>query len=91
VAIIALILGIIFLVVAMTRRRRRKPAPMPVGAHAAPYPPTQVSQPPAAYPPVVMRPAPGARVCQNGHTVVEADAAFCPICGAPMQPGPTRG
>ncbi|HET9111216.1 MAG TPA: trypsin-like peptidase domain-containing protein [Ktedonobacterales bacterium] len=91
VAIIALILGIIFLVVAMTRRKRRKPAPAPVATYAAPYPPAQAPQPPAAYPPVVMRPASGARVCQNGHAVVEADAAFCPICGAPMQPTPPRG
>ena len=91
VAIIALILGIIFLVIAMTRRKRRKPVPAPVATYAAPYPPTQAPQPSAAYPPVVMRPVSGARLCQNGHSVVEADAAFCPICGAPVQPGPARG
>ncbi len=91
VAILALILGIIFLVVALTRRKRRKPAPVPVAAYAAPRPPAQAPQPQAAYPPVVMRPAAGARLCPNGHTVVEADAAFCPICGAPVQRGPARG
>jgi hypothetical protein len=32
----------------------------------------------------------GTRFCPNGHAVAETDAAFCPVCGAPMPGGPTR-
>ncbi len=104
VALIALILGVIFLVIALARRRkRRQPVPVAAAPYAAPYPPSQSPYPPSAYPTAAYPPAPtpaapaalpyppGARLCQNGHVVAEADAAFCPICGAPMQSGPGRG
>ena len=100
VALIALILGVIFLVIALARRRkRRKPAPVVATPYAAPY---AARYPPASYPPAPQAPpapvqappyppyAPGMRRCPNGHVVAEADAVFCPICGAPMQPGPTQ-
>lgn len=109
VALIALILGVIFLVIALARRRkRRKPAPVVatpyVAPHAAPYLPT--AYPPAQAPPAPAQPPaylpnapnapnapypPGMRLCPNGHAVAEADAVFCPICGAPIQRGPAHG
>lgn len=80
VAAIALILGVIFLVIALTRRRKRKkPAPVYV-APVAPMAPMAATLP---YPS-------GTRFCPNGHAVAETDAAFCPVCGAPMPGGPTR-
>ncbi len=101
VALIALILGVIFLVIALARRRkRRKPAPVIAAPYAARYPPA--SYPPAQQAPPVSTQAPpyppyalGMRLCPNGHAVAEADAVFCPICGAPMssgsaQAGPTQ-
>jgi S1-C subfamily serine protease len=92
VALIALVLGLIFLVIALARRRKRRKPALVV---ATPYPP-------ASYPPVQQAPpvpmqappyppyTPGMRLCPNRHAVAEADAVFCPICGAPMQPGPTQ-
>ncbi|HEY7850415.1 MAG TPA: hypothetical protein VIC27_10155, partial [Ktedonobacterales bacterium] len=53
---------------------------------STPYPSTQA--------PTIQSPqlhGPGMRYCQNGHAVAEADAAFCPVCGAPMASGPARG
>lgn len=103
VAVIALILGVIFLIVALTRRARKRRQPAPVAAPAAPPAvPAAVRQPsvgpyaPTIYAPSGFQPAQapqpaGRRVCPNGHAVEEADAAFCPVCGAPLQGASGRG
>ena len=104
VAMIALILGVIFLIIALARRRkRRQPTQTIAASYAAPqtpYPPAgypPAGYPPAGYPPAGYGtpPAPGtpppasypptARYCQNGHAVLESDAVFCPLCGAPVE------
>jgi S1-C subfamily serine protease len=70
----------------------------PVQPYQAPrgYPPVQ-SGPyaPGGEATALRQPGPSApmtpgqtRFCPNGHAVLEADAAFCPVCGAPMSPGP---
>jgi hypothetical protein len=89
VAVIALILGLIFLVMAMTRRKRRQPiaAARYVASAPAQYtpqaPPAMPYQPnPQAYAQPQPPMASGARICPNGHMVVESDATFCPNCGA---------
>lgn len=90
VAILALILGVIFLVIALTRRRKRRvAAPVAAAPYAGPYAtPYAPSTPQPAAP---RANAPSARVCLNGHMVVERDAAFCPNCGAPLQGAPGEG
>ncbi|MGH2502093.1 MAG: trypsin-like peptidase domain-containing protein, partial [Ktedonobacterales bacterium] len=99
VAIFALILGLIFLVVAMTRRRRRPalaaapytgamPAQYtPQAPPVAPHPINQAGYSPPPPPPASAQPsAPSAaRICPNGHMVVESDATFCPNCGAALE------
>ncbi|HEU0027755.1 MAG TPA: trypsin-like peptidase domain-containing protein [Ktedonobacterales bacterium] len=133
-AVLALIGFVIFMVVALLRRRKpariAAPAPTP-GYPPAPYtqptypapsvpapgyPPAQIHQPyqpptpapsapsipfvPGTYPPAVVAPGqPGpippvasgpTRFCVNGHVVLEADASFCPMCGAPVNAPPQR-
>ena len=135
-AVLALVGFVIFLVVALLRRR--KPAPARVATPApyaqppypamsgptAGYPTMQAPQPyqppapsappvytpapstpaspyaPGAYPPPMEAPrqlgpsAPVAsgptRFCINGHVVLEADASFCPMCGAPVNAAPQQ-
>lgn len=74
VAAIALVVGLIFLVIALPRRRKRRQQAKLAAYSAAQslYAPTMVMAPPTP------------RHCPRGHTVVESDAAYCPICGAPM-------
>lgn len=102
VALIALILGVIFLIVALTRRSRKRrqlapvavPVAAPTVAHAPQSPLSPTPYAPTVYAPTGYTPeqALGARrVCPNGHAVEEADAAFCPICGAPMSSASGRG
>ncbi len=69
----------------------------PVISGPAPgFPPAQEPQPPyLSAPPASPGPSapvsPGrTRFCVNGHAVLEADAAFCPICGAPVTVPPPR-
>ena len=91
VAILALILGVIFLVVAFTRRRKRR-APVPVAApYAGPYTAGPYAPQPGAPSAAPMAAPPAARVCVNGHMVIERDAVFCPNCGAPLQSAPGQG
>ena len=55
-----------------------------------PYAPTVYM--PGGYPPAPYPTGPaGARVCQHGHVVTEADAVFCPVCGAPLPIAPPQG
>ena len=87
VAGLALILGVIFLAVALTRRRRRPsiaaaPYVGSLPAHYTPQEPPALPYQPGQQPPASPS---AARVCPNGHMVVESDATFCPNCGAPLQ------
>jgi len=95
IAILALILGVIFLAVALTRRRKRRvaapvAAAIPANPYASPYAPT-TPQPAAPHAQPIAGASPMARVCPNGHMVVERDAVFCPNCGAPLQNAPGQG
>jgi S1-C subfamily serine protease len=72
--------------------QRVSPAPYsPPPAHQAPVPPAPTGSAPwpgatsAQHAPRPVSPsAPPTRFCQNGHVVLEPDAAFCPLCGAPV-------
>lgn len=82
VALIAMILIVIFLIFAVIRRNLRRAAPQRL-AHAPP--PVVAPAPRPATPAPVAAPVRSPqRMCPNGHAVNEADAAFCPLCGAPM-------
>jgi S1-C subfamily serine protease len=70
------------------------PAARPYAPSAAPAPtiPAPPSTGVAPWPAPAMRPAPTpsmpTRFCPNGHAVLELDASFCPLCGAPLPPIP---
>jgi S1-C subfamily serine protease len=74
------------------------PQPLPPPPYT-PAPPVTPSAP-YAQPPYAQgarQPGPSApaspihtRFCANGHAVLEADAAFCPLCGAPLTVPPQR-
>lgn len=87
VAGLALILGVIFLAVALTRRRRRPSVAAAPYAGSLPAAYTPPAAPPTPYQPQPHAPVSpsAARICPNGHMVVESDATYCPNCGAPMR------
>ncbi len=70
----------------------------PAQAPGYPSPGLPAGYPPAGYPPTTYAAAPepqmpypaGMRLCPNGHAIAEADAVFCPVCGAPILSGPAR-
>ncbi len=86
VALIVMILIVIFLIFAVLRGNRRRAASRRAAVAQT------VQSPPASPASRVATPAPAVapaqvapRMCPNGHAVFEADAAYCPQCGAPMQ------
>jgi S1-C subfamily serine protease len=67
----------------------------PPAPSASPSPYAPGTYPPPAEAPRQLGPsAPAAsgptRFCINGHVVLEADASFCPLCGAPVNAAPQQ-
>ncbi|HEX8982370.1 MAG TPA: serine protease [Ktedonobacterales bacterium] len=82
VALIVMILIVIIMIIAVARGIRRRAAPQRrTVAQTMQAPPAQRIATPA---PVVAPAHVAPRMCPNGHAVYEADAAYCPQCGAPM-------